>query len=209
MSPLYFFDEVVASERGISSGVVMAGVDEAGRGPLAGPVAVAAVALDRSRPIPGVNDSKKLSARKREELFMLIRANAVAVSAAVSSHRQIDRVGILRATFAACRRAARGLEKKLGRRRLGLVIFDGNLEIPGLGVPQITVVGGDGLSASTAAASIIAKVTRDRIMTRLDKKYRDYGFAKHKGYGTREHIAAIKKIGACSVHRKTFLKNIV
>lgn len=209
MSPLYLFDEVVASYRGISSRGAMAGVDEAGRGPLAGPVVAAAVAFDHRRPIPGINDSKKLSARKREELFRLIRASAVAVSAAVSSHRQIDRVGILRATFAACRRAVRGLEKKLGRRRLRLVVFDGNLEIPGLGVGQITVVGGDGRSACTAAASIVAKVTRDRIMTRLDKKYRGYGFGKHKGYGTREHIAAIKKLGACSIHRKTFLKNIV
>ncbi|PKN00713.1 MAG: ribonuclease HII [Elusimicrobia bacterium HGW-Elusimicrobia-1] len=202
---LYAFDRALSR----AEGVALVGVDEAGRGPLAGPVVAAAVALDNKRSIRGINDSKKLSPRRREELFCLISRRALAFCAASSSRAFVDREGILKATFAACRKAVRGLEKKLGRRAARLIVFDGNLEIPRLGRNQKTLIGGDGKSACVAAASIVAKVTRDRIMRRLDAKYPEYGFAAHKGYGTRAHIAAIKKLGACPLHRKSFIKNIV
>lgn len=179
---------------------LVCGIDEAGRGPLAGPVCAAAVILPRDTQIEGLNDSKKLSDAKRRSLYDVITREAYAYGVAFASEAEIDEVNILNATFLAMERAvaALGLQPDIA-------LVDGNRRPP-LGMPVQIIVGGDGLSASIAAASILAKVTRDRWMEELDGQYPQYGFAVHKGYGTKRHYAALTEFGPCPIHRRSFLK---
>ena len=179
---------------------VICGVDEAGRGPLAGPVCAAAVILPSNADIPGLNDSKKLSDKKRRELFPVIKEKAIAFGIGLASHEEIDEINILQATFLAMQRAIDQLKVKPD-----LALVDGNRSTD-FGVPVQTVVHGDSLSASIAAASILAKVTRDDIMEAMASEYPGYGFEIHKGYGTKAHYDALRIRGACAIHRKTFLK---
>ena len=199
-------DDLYRHDTALAGGTVMiAGVDEAGRGPLAGPVVAAAVVLDLDAPIDGVNDSKKLTAARRDALYDRITAGAAAFGIGVAAPEEIDEVNILQATFLAMRRA---LEKIEGR--YGLLLVDGNQYIPGLPRGcQKTIVSGDAKSASIAAASILAKVTRDRVMEECHSRYPQYDFAKHKGYGTKLHRAMIAEHGLCGIHRKTFCENII
>lgn len=176
------------------------GVDEAGRGPLAGPVCAAAVILPPELEIPGLNDSKKLTDKKRRALYDIIVEKAVSYGVAMVSEREIDEINILQATFNAMERA---MEKLTVQPALALI--DGNRERP-FPVPVCTVVHGDGLSANIAAASILAKVTRDRYMEEMAERYPQYGFAVHKGYGTRAHYDALRKFGPCEIHRRSFLR---
>ena len=185
-------------------GGLVCGVDEAGRGPLAGPVYAAAVILSPEYPILGLNDSKKLSEKKREALFDIIREEAVAYCIASASVEEIEQYNILNATYLAMSRAVAGLSKTPA-----LALIDGNRIPPQLTVPAKTVVKGDALSESIAAASILAKVSRDRLLMEMDKQYPQYGFAVHKGYGTAAHTAALKEFGPCPVHRPSFLKKIL
>ena len=177
---------------------LIAGVDEAGRGPLAGPVVAAAVILDDQNPIAGLNDSKKLSALRREKLFDEIRAKALCCSIAQASVEEIDEINLLQATLLAMRRAVDGLRLKPAK-----VLVDGN-RLPVLDVLAEAIVKGDATVPAISAASILAKVTRDRWCATLDQQYPQYGFAGHKGYGTAEHLAALQAHGACPEHRKTF-----
>lgn len=178
------------------------GVDEAGRGPLAGPVCTAAVILPPHVEIPGLNDSKKLSDKKRRELFPLIQEKAIAYAIAFADHQEIDSINILQATYLAMRRAIDSLSI-----RPDFALIDGN-RAADFGVPLQTVVHGDSLSASIAAASILAKVTRDDLMEEMAKTYPEYGFEIHKGYGTKAHYAALAAHGPCPIHRMTFLKKL-
>lgn len=180
---------------------VIAGVDEAGRGPLAGPVVAAAVVIPETPEIPGIDDSKKLSAKKREELFDVIIQNCLAFGIGIRSARAVDRMGIARATYSAMKLAVDMLALK--GCTPDLVLVDG-YDIPGLAVPQKAVIKGDSTIASIACASIVAKVVRDRIMREYDSLYPGYGFAEHKGYGTASHLAALASEGPCSIHRKSF-----
>ena len=176
------------------------GVDEAGRGPLAGPVCAAAVILPPHCAIPGLNDSKKLTDKRRRELFPLICQQALAYGIAFATEQEIDEINILQATFLAMERAL--VQMKL---RPDLALIDGNRE-KDFGLPVRTIVKGDSLSASIAAASILAKVTRDRLMEEYDAQYPQYGFAVHKGYGTKRHYEALREFGPSPIHRRTFLK---
>ena len=180
------------------------GVDEAGRGPLAGPVCAAAVILDPARPIPGINDSKKLSEKKREQLFAVICAQAAAYAVAFASVEEIEQYNILQATFLAMTRAGSALEIQPQ-----MAVIDGNRLPPALPVPGVTLVKGDALSASIGAASVLAKVSRDRLMREMDTQYPGYGFAVHKGYGTAAHTAAIRQLGPCPIHRPSFLRKLL
>jgi ribonuclease HII len=176
----------------------VAGLDEAGRGPLAGPVVAAAVVIDPGRRVRGVADSKLLSAERRAELFDLIHGRALAVGVAVVDHLTIDRINILEATRLAMREALA---------QLGIVpdlVITDHVALRDLPCPQRNLVDGDARCASVAAASIIAKVTRDRLMLEADQAFPEYGFARHKGYGTAEHLAALDKFGPCALHRRTF-----
>ena len=179
---------------------LICGVDEAGRGPLAGPVCAAAVILPEHLQIPGLNDSKKLTDKKRRELFPVIQEQAIAYGIGLASEQEIDEINILQATFLAMRRA---LEQLTVRPEIALI--DGNRETD-FGLPVKTVVKGDRLSANIAAASILAKVTRDNLMMELAQQYPEYGFEIHKGYGTKAHYEALRTYGPCPIHRKTFLK---
>ena len=179
---------------------LICGVDEAGRGPLAGPVCAAAVILPRDLQIPGLTDSKKLTDKKRRELFPVIQEQAIAYGIGLASEQEIDENNILQATFLAMRRALDQLSV-----RPDLALIDGNRETD-FGLPVKTVVKGDSLSANIAAASILAKVTRDNIMIQLSEQYPEYGFEIHKGYGTKAHYAALTEHGASPVHRRSFLK---
>ncbi len=179
------------------------GVDEAGRGPLAGPVYAAAVILPMGLVIDGLNDSKKLTERKRDALFDIIIKNAVSYSISFATVEEIESVNILNAAQLAMRRAVDGLNVKSD-----FALIDGNIS-RGFTIPTQTVVKGDALSPSIASASILAKVSRDRYCVELDKKYPGYGFAKHKGYGTKAHYEAIKSLGPCEAHRLSFLKNVL
>ena len=179
---------------------VICGVDEAGRGPLAGPVYAAAVILPHHLEIPGLTDSKKLSDKKRRELFPTIKEQALAWGIGVATEQEIDEINILQATFLAMRRALEQLSVKPD-----LALIDGNRETD-FGIPVKTVVKGDSLSANIAAASVLAKVSRDDWMLEMAKAYPEYGFDIHKGYGTRAHYDALRQYGACPIHRKTFLK---
>ena len=183
---------------------VICGIDEAGRGPLAGPVCAACVVLKKGDVIEGVNDSKKLSEKKREALFDVIKEQALDYSIAFSSEKEIDEINILQATFLAMRRAFEGLTKV----KPDIALIDGNAK-PGLDVTERTVVKGDAKSANISAASILAKVTRDRYMLEMAEKYPQYQFEKHKGYGTKLHYEMIEKYGICEIHRKSFLKKIL
>lgn len=174
----------------------IAGVDEAGRGPLAGPVVAAAVVL--AEPVAGLNDSKQLSEAQREGLFELLQAGAHAIGVAVVPADEIDRIGIQQANYAAMARAAQALSPAPD-----YLLIDG-FKVPGLLFPQTRIIKGDARSLSIAAASIIAKVTRDRMMIDYDRAHPEYGFARHKGYGTREHLAALEKHGPCPIHRRSF-----
>ena len=179
---------------------IICGVDEAGRGPLAGPVCAAAVILPPHAEIPGLNDSKKLSDKRRRELFPVIKEQAIAYGIGIATHEEIDEINILQATFLAMERALNALNVKPE-----LALIDGNRE-KDFGVPVQTVVKGDSRSASIAAASILAKVTRDDMMLELAKEYPQYGFDIHKGYGTKAHYAALTEHGPSPIHRMTFLK---
>ena len=181
---------------------LICGVDEAGRGPLAGPVCAAAVILPKGLVIPGLNDSKKLTDKRRRELFPVIQQEAVSFGIAFASQEEIDEINILQATFLAMRRAIDQLDPKPQ-----LALIDGNRETD-FGVPCKTVIKGDSLSANIAAASVLAKVTRDNWMIEAAEKYPGYGFEIHKGYGTKAHYAALEKLGPCAIHRRTFLKKL-
>ncbi len=178
------------------------GVDEAGRGPLAGPVCAAAVILNEE--IEGLDDSKKLSEKKREQLFPIIMEKAVSYSIAYADVEEIEKYNILNATYLAMNRAIEGLDVTAD-----FALIDGNRVPENIGIPCSTVVKGDAKSCSIAAASVLAKVSRDRLMLELDEKYPQYGFKKHKGYGTREHTDLILKHGVSPVHRPSFLKKLL
>ena len=180
--------------------VTICGVDEAGRGPLAGPVCAAAVILPPNLEIPGLTDSKKLSDKRRRELYPVIMEKAVAFGIGLASHEEIDEINILQSTFLAMERAMAQLNV-----RPDLALIDGNRQ-KDFGLPVETVVKGDSLSASIAAASVLAKVTRDDIMVAMAQEYPGYGFEIHKGYGTKAHYEALEKLGASPIHRKSFLK---
>lgn len=195
----YAFD--AAARGGLT---LLAGVDEAGRGPLAGPVYAAAVILRPEDPIDGINDSKKLSEKKRELLFEEICARSAAWAVASASVEEIEQHNILQATFLAMRRAVAALPVCPEK-----ILVDGNRLPGGLPAAAETVVKGDALSASIAAASILAKVSRDRYLRELDQQYPDYGFARHKGYGTAAHIEAIRRFGPTPAHRPSFLKKLL
>lgn len=184
-------------EKGI---VAICGVDEAGRGPLAGPVCAAAVILPKHLEIPGLDDSKKLSDKRRRELFPIIKEQAVAYGIGLASHREIDEINILQATFLAMQRA---IDQLKGKAEFALI--DGNREKE-FGLPVQTVVKGDSRSANIAAASILAKVTRDDFMEAMAVEFPQYGFEIHKGYGTKAHYEALRTYGVCPIHRMTFLK---
>ncbi len=187
-----------------SDGIMsIAGVDEAGRGPLAGPVYAAAVILKPNTIIKGINDSKKLSEKRREELFEEITEKAVAYNIFSIDEKRIDEINILNATYEAMNGAVNGLSIKPD-----FVLIDGN-RISGMKLPHETVVKGDAKSVSIAAASILAKVSRDRFIYKMAQKYPQYGFEKHKGYGTKAHNEAILEYGPCEIHRKTFLKKLL
>ena len=187
----------------LDSGIApVCGVDEAGRGPLAGPVCAAAVILPRGLEIPGLNDSKKLTEKKREALFDVITAQAVAYGIAFATVEEIETLNILGATFLAMNRAIGMLSV-----RPALALIDGNRN-SGIELPSRCIIGGDGKCASIAAASILAKVTRDRYMYEMAEKYPQYGFDGHKGYGTKAHYAAIREFGPSEIHRMSFLKKM-
>lgn len=196
----WFAYETAAQQNGYA---VICGIDEAGRGPLAGPVFAAAVILPDHHGIEGLNDSKKLSEKKRELLFDEIIKTAVSYSVAFATEQEIDEINILQTTFLAMKRACDGLAV-----RPDFALVDGN-RMPPLDVPAQTVIKGDALSANIAAASILAKVSRDRLLYELDKLYPEYQFAKHKGYGTKLHVELLKQYGPCPIHRRTFLKKIL
>ena len=181
---------------------LICGVDEAGRGPLAGPVCAAAVILPKGLVIPGLNDSKKLSDKRRRELFPIIQQEAVSFGVAFASQEEVDEINILQATFLAMRRAMEQLNPQPE-----FALIDGNRETD-FGVPCKTVIKGDSLSANIAAASVLAKVTRDNWMMEAAEKYPGYGFEIHKGYGTKAHYAALEKLGPCPIHRRSFLKKL-
>ncbi len=197
-------DWMLYENEALASGYdIVCGVDEAGRGPLAGPVYAAAVVLKKGQTIEGVNDSKKLSEKKREELFDKIVSECSAFSVGTASEREIDEINILQATFLAMKRAVDGLSIKPD-----IALVDGN-QIPPLDCAVKTVIKGDAKSESIAAASIIAKVSRDRYMKEMAAKYPEYQFEKHKGYGTKLHYEMIEKYGICEIHRKSFLKKVL
>lgn len=180
---------------------LVCGVDEAGRGPLAGPVCAAAVILPPDLEIEGLNDSKKLTDKRRRALYDIITEQSLAYGIAFASEQEIDEINILQATFLAMRRAVERLQL-----RPDLALVDGNREPDFGAIPVKTIVRGDSLSANIAAASVLAKVTRDRFMEEQDALYPQYGFALHKGYGTQAHYAALREYGTCPIHRRTFLK---
>lgn len=180
------------------------GIDEAGRGPLAGPVAVGAVIMPKNSFIKGVNDSKKISEKKREKLYEEIKNEAIAWNVVMLDENEIDELNILNATKKALTLAIAGLKVKPER-----ILVDALEHIDTLGIPYTSIIKGDAKVYSISCASILAKVTRDKYMQEMDKIYPEYGFAKHKGYGTAQHINAIKEFGICKIHRKTFVKNFI
>lgn len=182
---------------------LICGIDEAGRGPLAGPVVAGAAILPKDQTILYLNDSKKLSEKRREELFLEVKEKAVSWSVGIASPERIDEINILQATYEAMRQAISGL------RVVPDILFNDAVTIPGVEIMQIPIIKGDAKSVSIAAASVLAKVTRDHMMVEYDKIYPEYGFAKHKGYGTAAHIAAIKEFGPTPIHRRTFIKNFL
>lgn len=179
------------------------GIDEVGRGPLCGPVVASAVILPKDCQILYLNDSKKLSEKKREELYDVIMEQAIAVSVGMASPQRIDEINILQATYEAMRQAISSLKVKPA------VLLNDAVTIPEVEIPQIPIIKGDAKSVSIAAASIIAKVTRDRMMVEYDRIYPGYDLASNKGYGTKVHMEALKTVGPCEIHRRTFIKNII
>ena len=196
-------EHMLSFERQYSSYSYICGIDEAGRGPLAGPVVAGAVILPKDEKILYLNDSKKLTAAKRDELYDVIMERAVSAAVGIVDHTRIDEINILQATYEAMRRAIMKLAKKPD------ILLNDAVTIPQVDIRQVPIIKGDAKSCSIAAASIIAKVTRDRIMDEMDAKYPGYGFAKNKGYGSEEHIRAIKELGPCPIHRRTFIGNFV
>ena len=199
------FTEMLAYERKYydQGAQYIAGIDEAGRGPLAGPLVIAAVILPQEVFISGLNDSKQLSEKKREELYDEIMEKAVAVEVGYASPARIDEINILQATYEAMREAVSKLSVT------PQILLNDAVTIPGITIPQVPIIKGDAKSISIAAASIIAKVTRDRLMKEYDKIMPEYGFASNKGYGSREHIEALKQYGPTAIHRKTFIRNVL
>lgn len=181
---------------------MICGIDEAGRGPLAGPVAAGAVILPKDCILLYLNDSKKLSEKRREELFVQIKEQAVAWCVGIVGPERIDEINILQATYEAMRQAVAGLGVKPD------LLLNDAVEIPGVDIMQVPIIKGDAKSVSIAAASILAKVTRDHMMVEYDQLFPDYSFAKHKGYGTAAHIQAIQELGPCPIHRRSFIRNI-
>ena len=196
-------EELKKYEKEYESFGYICGIDEVGRGPLAGPVVAGAVILPKDCDILYINDSKKLSEKKREELYDIIMEKAVAVGIGYASHIRIDEINILQATYEAMREAISKLSVKPD------ILLNDAVTIPGVDIKQVPIIKGDAKSISIGAASIIAKVTRDRLMVEYDSKYSGYGFASNKGYGSAAHIAAIKEIGPCDIHRRSFIKNFV
>ncbi len=196
-------DRMMLYERKYADYGIICGIDEAGRGPLAGPVCAAAVILPKDHPILYVNDSKKLSAARRESLYDVIMKDAVSVGVGLASEKVIDEINILQATYRAMRQAVAGLSPQPD-----LTLNDA-VTIPDLMARQVPIIKGDAKSCSIAAASIIAKVTRDRLMIEYDRLYPEYGFRDHKGYGSAAHIEALKKYGPCPIHRTSFIKGIL
>lgn len=190
-------------ERKYSDYAFICGIDEAGRGPLAGPVVAGAVILPKDCDILYINDSKQLSAKKRDELYDVIMERAVAAGVGIVSCERIDEINILNATYEAMRQAIEKLNVKPD------ILLNDAVRIPQVDILQVPIIKGDAKSISIGAASIIAKVTRDRMMEEYDRLYPQYGFSGHKGYGSKEHIEAIKSYGPCPIHRKTFIKNFV
>ena len=182
---------------------LIAGVDEAGRGPLAGPVVAAAVILPPDTDIFYLNDSKKVPEKRRELLFDEIREKAVSYGIGIVGEARIDEINILQATYEAMRQAIASLQPVPG------ILLNDAVKIPEVETAQVSIIHGDAKSVSIAAASILAKVTRDRIMREMDERYPGYGFAKHKGYGTAEHMEAIRALGPCPIHRRTFITKLV
>ncbi len=195
--------EMSAYERKYAQCTWICGIDEAGRGPLAGPVVAGAVILPKDCEILYLNDSKQLSANMREELFDIIMEKAVAAGIGIVSAEIIDQINILQATYQAMREAINNLG------RIPDILLNDAVTIPDVQIRQVPIIKGDAKSVSIAAASIIAKVTRDHMMEEYDRIYPGYGFAAHKGYGTKEHMCALHQIGPCAIHRKTFIKSIV
>lgn len=179
------------------------GIDEVGRGPLAGPVVTCAVVLPKDHEILYLNDSKKLTEKKRNELYDVIMNEAVSVGIGYNSWERIDEINILQATYEAMREAVNKLSV------VPDILLNDAVTIPGISIKQLPIIKGDTKSASIAAASIVAKVTRDRLMVEMDEKYPGYYFAKNKGYGTADHIKAIKELGPTEIHRRTFIKNFI
>ena len=182
---------------------LIAGIDEAGRGPLAGPVVAAAVILPEDAFLMYLDDSKKVTEKRREVLFDQIRETAVSYGIGMASPERIDEINILQATYEAMREAIAALDP------IPAVLLNDAVTIPGVEISQVPIVKGDSKSISIAAASILAKVTRDRMMKELDTVYPEYGFAKHKGYGTADHVAAIKQYGPCAIHRRSFIGKFI
>ena len=182
---------------------LICGIDEAGRGPLAGPVVAGAAILPKDCTILYLNDSKKLSEKRREELYLEIQKKAVTWAVGIASPERIDEINILQATYEAMRQAVSGLKE------VPSILFNDAVTIPGIDIPQVPIIKGDAKSVSIAAASVLAKVTRDHMMVEYDQLFPQYGFAKHKGYGTAAHIAAIREYGPTAIHRRTFIKNFL
>ncbi|MBP3325506.1 MAG: ribonuclease HII [Coprococcus sp.] len=195
--------KMFAFERKYADNPYICGIDEVGRGPLAGPVVAAAVILSKNCDILYLNDSKQLSEKKREELFDEIMEKAVAVGIGMADEKVIDEINILNADYEAMKQAISKLSVTPD------ILLNDAVTIPGVDIPQIPIIKGDTLSGSIAAASIIAKVTRDKLMVEYDSIYSGYEFAKNKGYGSQSHIEALKKLGPCPIHRKSFIKNFV
>lgn len=196
-------EHMLSFEREYSTYTAICGIDEAGRGPLAGPVVAGAVILPSDDRILYLNDSKQLSASKREELYDVIFSRAVSASVGIVDEARIDEINILQATYEAMRIAVMNLSQRPD------ILLNDAVTIPGIDIKQVPIIKGDAKSCSIAAASIIAKVTRDRIMTEMDKLYPEYGFAQNKGYGSARHIEAIRKYGPCKIHRRTFIGNFI
>lgn len=194
---------MVSFERQYAQGLIYCGIDEAGRGPLAGPVVAAAVIMPAENPILYINDSKKLSEKKREELYGMIMEQAVSVGVGIASETTIDEINILQATYQAMRHAVATLNPQ------PQLLINDAVRIPELTVRQVPVIKGDAKCYSIAAASIVAKVTRDRLMREYDRVYPQYGFAENKGYGSASHIDAIHTYGLCPIHRRSFVKNFL
>ena len=205
-------EEELYNEKGLKA---IAGIDEAGRGPLAGPVVVACCLMPRNSMIEGVNDSKKISEKKREMLYEQITNEAISYGIGIINQKEIDEINILQATKKGLTEAIKDMENKLAEKpELGIIkpdaiLVDALTKIDTDGIPYKSIIHGDAISYSIACASIIAKVTRDRIMRQWDEIYPQYGFAKHKGYGTAAHIKAIKEYGPCTLHRASFIKNFI